>query len=241
VTTKLDAASGLLSVVVLADSALEHYRGGFYNPVMFAAPLLSSMALGTSVSARPGSSATFAHVLALAGGTIGTGFHIFNVIKREGGVSRLNLFYGAPIAAPLALTFSGLVGLCADRLRKGKPLGRLFAAATAAGLAGTAAEAGLLHFRGAFHNKLMFVPITIPPAAALFLARDAVRGQSSKPARALLRATVFAGLAGTGGWKNISQNIHAAPPIPAPPAFTAMALADRVALELIDDGVRRSR
>ena len=39
---KLDLAAGTLSVVVLADSATEHYRGDFHNRVMFAAPLLSA-------------------------------------------------------------------------------------------------------------------------------------------------------------------------------------------------------
>ena len=239
-------------MVVLADSAVEHYRGGFHNQVMFAAPLLSSMALATSLRARRNSSATPAHLLALVGGTIGTAFHIFNVVKREGRMSWINLFYGAPIAAPLGLTFSGLFGLAADRVRHGHPdmlFGRLLAAAAAIGLAGTAAEAGLLHFRGAFHNKLMYVPVTIPPAAALFLAGDALRARSSRPARALLRTAVFVGVAGSalhtlavnremGGWKNWSQNIHAAPPIPAPPAFTAMALAGLAALELIDGRAR---
>src|SRR5687768_14222290 len=104
----LDLAAGTLSVVVLADSAVEHYRGGFYNRVMFAAPLLSSMTLATSVSAHEESAATPAHLLAVAGGMIGTGFHLLNVIKREGRLSWLNLFYGAPVAAPLGLTFAGL-------------------------------------------------------------------------------------------------------------------------------------
>src|SRR5829696_5993255 len=63
----LDLASATLSVVVLADSALEHYRGGFYNRVMFAAPLLSSMTLASSLAARQRSAATPAHLLAVAG------------------------------------------------------------------------------------------------------------------------------------------------------------------------------
>src|SRR5688572_29868534 len=114
---------------------------------MFAAPLLSSMTLATSLTSRSGSGATPAHVLAIAGGLIGTGFHLFNVVKREGRLSWLNLFYGAPIAAPLGLTFAGLFGLGADHVRRTRRLpffARALAAGTAIGLAGTAGEAALL-------------------------------------------------------------------------------------------------
>jgi hypothetical protein len=245
----LDLAAGTLSVVVLADSAVEHYRGGFYNRVMFAAPLLSSMTLGTSVSAHEQSAATPAHLLAVAGGMIGTGFHLFNVIKREGRLSWLNLFYGAPIAAPLGLTFAGLFGLAADHVRQSRRLpffARALAASTAIGLAGTAGEAALLHFRGAFHNKFMYLPVTIPPLAAIALAKDAIRARPARSTRLLLRAAVAIGIGGAvlhtlavqremGGWRNWMQNIHAAPPIPAPPAFTAMALAGLAALDLMGD------
>jgi hypothetical protein len=237
-------------VVVLADSSVEHFRGDFHNRVMFAAPLLSSMMLASSATARRGSSANVAHLLAVLGGAIGTGFHLLNVIKREGGPSWLNLFYGAPIAAPLGLTFAGLFGLAADRVRKSKAtpfFARLLGAATAVGLAGTALEAALLHFRGAFHNKLMYVPVLIPPLAAAALAADVMRGHPTTATRAMLRAVVAVGFGGTalhtiamqremGGWRNWTQNIHGAPPIPAPPAFTAMALAGLAALELMDDG-----
>ena len=43
------------------------------------------------------------------------------------------------------------------------PAGRTMAAVISAGLLGTTAEAGLLHFRGAFHNPLMMVPVALPP------------------------------------------------------------------------------
>ncbi len=49
-------------------------------------------------------------VYAAAGltGLIGTGFHIFNVLKKPGGFSWQNLFYSAPIGAPAALILSGV-------------------------------------------------------------------------------------------------------------------------------------
>jgi hypothetical protein len=35
-----------------------------------------------------------------------------------------------------------------------------------------------------------------------------------------------------GGWANWSQNLLSGPPLPAPPSFSALALAGRAALEL---------
>jgi hypothetical protein len=35
-----------------------------------------------------------------------------------------------------------------------------------------------------------------------------------------------------GGWRNWSQNVLAGPPLPAPPSFSALALAGRAALAL---------
>jgi hypothetical protein len=37
-----------------------------------------------------------------------------------------------------------------------------------------------------------------------------------------------------GGWRNWSQNILNGPPLPAPPAFTALAIAGLAALSLIE-------
>lgn len=236
-------------MVVLTDSGAEHFRGDFHNRVMFAAPLLSAMTLASSLTARNESAANVPHVAAMLGGLVGTGFHAFNVLKREGGASWLNLFYGAPVAAPLGLTFAGLFGFAADRVRhsrSGSPFARLLGAAAALGLAGTAIEAAMLHFRGAFHNKLMYLPVLIPPAAAAMLARDVIGDRPRTSTRRALRAVVLLGFGGAalhtlavqremGGWRNWTQNVHAAPPIPAPPSFTAMALAGLAALELMSD------
>lgn len=116
--------------------------------------------------------------------------------------------------------------------------------AAAAGLVGTAVEAGLLHFRGAFHDPFMYVPVTIPPMAGVALAGASIGADSGGAARALLWSTAAAGLAGMGfhaygihrnmgGWYNWTQMIQQGPPLPAPPSFTGMALAGLAALDLI--------
>jgi hypothetical protein len=189
--------------------------------------------------------------LALTTGLIGTGFHAYNIAKRPGGISWLNLFYAAPLGAPAALSLAGLLRKVASRCGDGRdlaglPPARLLAGLVALGLIGTSAEAGLLHFRGAYHNPAMVIPVTVPPIAAALLGL-AVRHPEHRHglARWSLRLLTGVGIAGAafhaygvhrnmGGWRNWSQNLLNGPPLPAPPAFTALAVAGLAALPLIE-------
>ena len=112
---------------------------------------------------------------------------------------------------------------------------------------GTSIEAGALHFRGAFQNPFMYAPVTIPPIAAATLATATVTRspKARQAAGRLLGLTTFLGVAGVGfhawgvqrrmgGWSNWRQNVLAGPPLPAPPAFTGLALAGLAALALLD-------
>lgn len=261
---RLNRAAGILATSVLADSAVEHYRGSFKNKAMFTPLAVSALTLATSIHGtadlRPVAhrlrDATY--LLAAAAGLIGTGFHIYNVGKKVGGFSWQNLFYGAPLGAPMAILLSGLVGFCSERVRESAPgsrpeifhlpAGRTTAAVVGAGLLGTAGEAGLLHFRGAYHNPFMTLPVMLPPLGAILLASAAVGG----PRRAhrftrwwmrLLAAMGFAGVGfhaygvsrNMGGWRNWSQNVLNGPPLPAPPSFAGLALAGLAALGLMKD------
>ncbi len=53
-------------------------------------------------------------------GLVGFGFHLKNVRGRTGGFSWQNLFYGAPIVAPLQLSGQGLLGLLAAYFDRGR-------------------------------------------------------------------------------------------------------------------------
>ena len=146
---RLNGAAAMLSFSVVADSAMEHYRGAFHNPAMYLAPTVSAITLANSLhmTATPahfGAGRTMLAGLALATGLGGFGFHAYNLTKREGGFDLANLFYGAPLGAPFALTLAGLAGLGASRLvlegeRRepgrllGRPAGPVLARATAAG------------------------------------------------------------------------------------------------------------
>ena len=151
-----------------------------------------------------------------------------------------------------------MVGFLAERVRDnrpgtlptvaGLPAGRVVGLLTSLGLLGTVGEAGLLHFRGAYHNPAMLVPVTLPPAAAALLGAASL-GKAQRPSpftRWWLRVTGLVGVLGVGfhavgvarnmgGWRNWTQNIQAGPPLPAPPAFTGLALAGLAALGLLQD------
>lgn len=261
---RLNRAAGVIAGSVLADSAVEHYRGSFHNKAMFTPLAVASLSLAVSAHGNGDGKAaahrarTGAYVLAALTGLVGTGFHVFNVAKKPGGFSWQNLFYSAPLGAPAAMTLSGALGFLAERVRDtrpgvppgilGLPAGRVVGATTSIGLLGTMAEAGLLHFRGAYHNPAMYLPVVIPPVAAALLGNAAAgRTGARRPwTRSWLRLTAAMGFAGAGfhmmgvarnmgGWRNWSQNVLNGPPIPAPPSFTGLALAGLAALGLMED------
>jgi hypothetical protein len=254
---KINRASSLLAGAVLADSAVEHYRGSFHNKAMYLPLAVSAQTLAASlhgIAAQSGGADArreASHQLAVINGAAGLSFHLYNIAKRPGGISWLNLFYAAPFGAPAALLLSGMFGLLAERLRGGGAAicgvmpSRVTAWLTAAGLLGTAAEAGLMHFRGAFQNPAMVIPVTLPPVAAGLLAGATIKPCLATSARWSLRLLVAIGFIGSafhaygihrnmGGWRNWSQNLLNGPPLPAPPAFTALATAGLGALDLIE-------
>ncbi|WP_347559115.1 hypothetical protein [Robbsia sp. KACC 23696] len=255
----LNHSAGLLALSVLTDSAMEHYRGSFNNPAMWT-PLISStlsMISGVHGGAdRTPAQHTLRHgvyLCAAAAGISGTAFHLYNVTKRPGGWSWNNLFHAAPLGAPMALLLSGALGALAERLRDqpeedprllGLPAGTALGLFISAGLMGTVGEAALLHFRGSFQHKAMYAPVLIPPAAALVLAAATVSAPRPRGfARLWMFVTMCLGVIGSGfhargiarrqgGWRNWSQNLFSGPPLPAPPSFSALALAGLAALRL---------
>jgi hypothetical protein len=256
-------SSALLALSVLADSAMEHYRGSFDNPAMYTplivsvASLLAGMHGGHDRAAQRHSVRDAVFISAALAGVAGTGFHLYNITKRPGRLSWHNFFYAAPVGAPMALLLSGTLGAAAERLRDepaheprllGMPAGQALALLTSAGLVGTLGEVALLHFRGSFQNPAMYAPVVISPVAAALLANSALVAPGSRwfpraLTRFWLRVTTALGFIGVafhargvarnqGGWRNWSQNLFNGPPLPAPPSFSALALAGLAALRL---------
>lgn len=243
----ISGGAAVVSLSVLADSGLEHYRGSFRNPAMVLPLATSVLTMGFAGhrAAQAGSRALpslrgASHAGSIATGLLGLGFHAYNIGKRPGGVSFTNLFYAAPLGAPAALILAGTLAAAGDRLAHNPDgvvaSGRILGGLSALGIAGTVAETALLHFRGAFYNPAMWLPIAVPPAAAISLARDAITDLPRKVTAVLLASTAVLGVMGVGfhaygvqrhmgGWRNWRQNILVGPPLPAPPAFAGLALA----------------
>jgi hypothetical protein len=264
---RLNRAAGTIATSVLIDSAMEHYRGNFHNKAMWTPLVTSSLSLAVSVHGlsdkRHGAHPVRDAVYVAAGlvGLIGTGFHFYNVTKKVGGFDWQNVFYSAPLGAPAAMSLAGLMGFLAERVRNNAPegepdvfslpAGRVTAVAAALSLLGTTAEAGLLHFRGAFHNPAMLLPVTMPPVAAALLGAAAAgdAGKERRGSRYWMAATAAMGVVGvafhaygvsrgSGGWRNWRQTAFAGPPLPAPPSFTGLALAGIAALALLKEHAR---
>ena len=252
-------SSALLALSVLTDSAMEHYRGSFNNPAMWAPLVVASLSLAAGLHGGNDQRSQTHRVRqaiysgAAATGVAGAGFHLYNVTKRPGGWCWNNLFHAAPLGAPFALLLCGALGAAAERLRDepahepqllGMPAGRALGLLVAAGLIGTVGEVGLLHFRGAFQHRAMYAPVSVPPVAAALLAQAALGAPRERWfTRLWLRVTAVLGFAGAGfhargiarrqgGWRNWSQNLFAGPPLPAPPSFSALALAGLAAMKL---------
>lgn len=262
----LNRGAGLLAFSVAADSAMEHYRGDFHNRAMFTPLVTSGLSLLVSIrgqrhaaraNSRPRNAVYTGTVLT---GLAGTGFHLYNLTRRPGGLSWGSLFHAAPVGAPAALVLSGALGHYAERLRAetrdvvprigGLPPAESIGVLAAAGLAGISLETWLLHFRGAFQNPAMYIPVSIPPLAAGLLLASVAAGTAHVRlrwiSRWLLRFTALMGLAGVafhslgiarnhGGWRNWRQNLQVGPPLPAPPSFTGLALAGLAAHSLLED------
>ena len=251
--------AAILSLSVLADSALEHFRGGYARRPMYAAPTVGALSFAANMAepriGRGAGAVQATHAAAVATGVTGFYFHTRNVMRRPGGLCMNNLFYAAPLGAPGALMTAGLMGAVTHRMamldhpdrRASTRHGRELALLSAVALMGQTAEVGLLHFRGSFHDPFMYLPVTVPPLAAAGLVAEAARPHRGRRGalRGLLRAVQVLGVVGTGfhvfgvarnmgGWGNWRQNALQGPPTPAPISFIGLGQSGLAALDLLD-------
>jgi hypothetical protein len=254
-TRDLNRSAAVLAASVVLDSSIEHFQGNYLNRAMYIAPTMGAAAMGTALSGHaPHHIGTAIFSTSMLTGLTGLGFHFYNIGKRPGGFSWNNIFYAAPFAAPGALALSGLFGIVAGVVHRMRHQPRKRQIEFAEGLAYTVSacllvttsEAWVLHFRGAYHDPFMYVPVTVVPATAAALTYAGIKQTepSFTLARWMLNATALIGLAGMGfhifgvqrnmgGWKNWSQMLFQGPPIPAPPSFSGLALAGLGTLNLL--------
>ena len=157
-TRGLHVSAAMLSLSVFADSLVEHYRGNFENPGMYTPLVVSALGIAAGVDGATGRKLPprvriGVYGLAVVVGAAGVGFHVYNLLRRPGGLSWLNAFYAAPLGAPAALSIAGLLGAAAEKLDVqggaeakliGFPAGRMLSALTGASLMGTVSEVSLL-------------------------------------------------------------------------------------------------
>lgn len=252
--------AALLTLLVMVESWIGHYRSGFPLRAQYAPLAIGSVLVVASVAAalapdvvRVQQALRATGWLAVAAGAIGVGYHHhYGIAEKAGGYRWLlhYLMYGAPQLAPLALTAAGAIGVVASHALAqhatvaGLALPRALLGIVAIAFAGATAQAGILHFRGAFNAPLMYAPLVIPPlamvGAAWLAAAPGVHVVGVT--RALLWATFLLGFVGLGmhlrgldrqmgGLHVFLFNLLQGPPPLAPAVFTTLAATGLLALE----------
>lgn len=251
-------------VVILApmtgwEAFLGHYRSGFSLRAQYT-PLVSALVLTVGGAAGVFSPTRFSAELQIAGwigvvsGAIGAGYHhYYGVVEKPGGYRWLlhQLMIHAPPLAPLSHAALGALLILSGRLAGGAatmtgiPIASLVSWICAITILGAAAQAGLLHYRGAYNNILMYLPVTIPVIAAVAIAWEAAAPSTigTRIAVITLWMTFVTGFVGLGmhirgvdrqmgglylGFSNLMQG----PPLSAPLIFSAFAGAALAALHL---------
>ena len=260
-----ESGGGHIGASVLADSAVEHYRGSFKNKAMFT-PLVVSRADARCVSVhgtrtaaavriavrdivyavaaadRPGRHRAFTSTTSARGPAASPG-RTCSIARRS--------------ARRWRFCLSGLLGfLRRARARHAPgapptifelPAGRAWRRVTGAGLLGTPAKPGCCI--SAAPSTIRSCSAGHAPADRRAAAGIAAVGHAEAATlvtRWWLRLTALLGFAGVGfhaigvarnmgGWRNWSQNVLNGPPLPAPPSFTGLALAGLAALGLMED------
>ena len=251
----------VLSLVVVLEASLGHFRSGFPLRAQYA-PLVVGVALSLAATATAlVPTAGWAHdatrvagAAAIVAGLVGVGYHHwFGIVEKAGGYRWLlhYLMYGAPQLAPLALAMVGALALITahelsdNGMLFGLETWRVLLTVVAVGLLGAIAQVGILHYRGAFNTPLMYVPLVIPPLAAVAAAwMAAVPGTAAEVgARGALWLTLLTGFLGLGmhirgldrqmgGPHVFLFNLLQGPPPLAPAVFAGLAAVGLGSLEL---------
>lgn len=245
----------LLAPTTAWESFLGHYRSGFalkaqYAPLATAALLTAAGVAALISPSRWGITLQIVGGLGILSGIIGAGYHhYYGIVDKPGGYRWLlhHLMYHAPPFAPLSHAALGAMLMLAGRLGQGSaavfgiPVRLWIIYLCAITMTGAIAQSLILHYRGAFNNRLMYLPVTFP-----LLASVALIWYGLFPAPftetftvACLWVTFLIGFVGVGmhirgvdrqmggfyiGWANLWQG----PPITAPlffSGFSAAALA----------------
>ena len=251
-------------VVILApmtawEAFLGHYRSGFtlkaqYAPLLTATLLTVAAVTSLLVPGRSGTLLQAAGWIGVATGLIGLGYHhYYGVVEKPGGYHWLlhQLMHHAPPLAPLSQTALGALIIFAGRLINGAssafglPIRIWIVEVCAVTILGAVAQSAILHYRGAYNNVLMYIPVTIPLAAAIALGWQGIAPSTlgGNIAVYALWLTFLSGFVGVGmhirgidrqmgGFYLWRANLMQGPPLSAPMVFSGFAGAALVVLQL---------
>jgi len=207
----------LQGMLLMPDAFVGHYRSGFtvrlqYAPFMTATFVILTAAIaaiipGTVIAPRI---AVIAGVTALASGTIGTVYHHWYGLTTKPGGYRWtlhHLMHHAPPLAPLTLATAGALealaalGLLGATHLWGMSLRGLSLTVVSLTLVGATLQIALLHYRGAYNNVVMYLPVVLLPVAAAAVTWSAIMpdaGIAQALGSFLLVLTFLAGFLGSG-------------------------------------------
>jgi hypothetical protein len=242
---------------ILADALAGHSRSGFKHPAQYVpffagAPLALCLVIHFVTSMY----ALLQNILGwicFAVGFLGFLFHYYyGLYKKAKGFqwTLYHLMYGPPLLAPLSLSLSGLIAISLTAGMNGQRflnfnLRDLLLLLVGGSFAGLLAQTFILHFRGAFKSKFMYIPFTLPllsvPVILIWLAGHQVWLEGAL--RILLWFTFISGFIGLGmhlrgfdrqrgGLFLRSFNILEGPPAFAPGLYSTMAAIGLTALYL---------
>lgn len=251
-----------MTLSLLADAFAGHYRSGFAFRVQYAPFMSGGLLIVSAVTAGIAPNVWWANKalraagwLAAASGVIGFGFHhYYGIMRKPGGYKWLlhYLMYGAPPLAPLALTATGALaliaasGLAGETTYTGISLRVVLLLFVCVALAGAVLQAGILHYRGAFNNPVMYAPLGAPMLAVFASIWMVVVPSyvASLALAILLWLTFLTGFVGLGmhlrGLERQMGGLYVAlfnwlegPPLFAPALFAGFALVGLIAVHLL--------
>jgi hypothetical protein len=254
--------AALLTLLVLVEAWIGHYRSGFPLRAQYAPFASGGLVIVAALSTVVVPDTAQAQAALLAGGWIAvvTGLvgvayhHYYGIAHKAGSYKWLlhYLMYGAPQLAPLALSTVGVLAVIAAQGAGGRTavlgigLRSALFGTVALALVGAIAQAGILHYRGAFNNPLMYVPLTVPVLAAVTSGWMSAAPAAAPHAlgRALFVLTFLIGFLGLGmhlrgldrqmgGLHVFVFNLLQGPPPLAPAIFAGLAAIGLIAMEML--------
>lgn len=251
-----------LTLVLLIDALIGHYRSGFTRLVQFAPFLTGGFLILCAVAVVISRSVLWLHKalqiaawLVMISGLIGFGYHhYYGIVKKPGGYKWTlhYLMYGAPQLAPIGFSATGFLAFVALQGLEGKTsfagldFHTVLFTFVAVTLLGASLQAGILHYRGAFNNPFMYAPVTAPLLAvfaSIWLVFSPEDVWVKTVLTVLLWLTFIIGFVGMGmhlrglerhmgGLYLWRFNLMQGPPIAAPGFFSGIAAVGLTAIYL---------